>query len=110
MVPARSAAPFVLLLALGCSSKTMTSDDCRRVGAHIRKVWDTDSEKAAPEKGPRSERATNAIKSEGDRIEAEWRSTCERELEGRKVDPQEVDCVLGAATSEDLKKCGVSRK
>lgn len=110
MVLTRSAALSVLLLAAGCSSKTMTSDDCRRVGAHIRKVWDTDAEKAAPEKGPRSERAMNAIKSEGDRIETEWRSTCERELEGRKVDPQEVDCVLGATTSAELQKCGVTRK
>jgi len=99
----------IVLLGVGCG-KTMTNDDCKRVGDHIRKVWDSEMEAAAPEKGPRSERASHTIKSEGDRVEAEWKSTCERELEGRKVDNQEVDCILGAKTVTDIQKCGTAKR
>ncbi|MBK6516979.1 MAG: hypothetical protein IPM79_22155 [Polyangiaceae bacterium] len=108
--PSKSALGFVVVaLALapiggGCG-KTMTKDDCDRVAKHIRGVWDSEAERAAPEKGERSARAMNVIKTEGDKMETEWRGICEREIEGRKVDPHEVDCFLAAKTIDEVQRC-----
>ncbi|NUP13673.1 MAG: hypothetical protein HOW73_47160 [Polyangiaceae bacterium] len=88
----------------------MTKEECEKVGAHMRKVWDTEAAASAPEKGPTSERAGNVIKSEGDKMEAEWKAVCERELEGRKVDEQEVECFLAAKTVEEIQRCAAAKK
>jgi hypothetical protein len=100
--------PFVALVG-GCQ-KTMTVDDCDRIGRHIREVWDDEMEVGAPEPYARSARAVHAIKSEGDRMETEWRSICERELEGRKVDTTEVECILGAKTTAAIQDCAATKK
>lgn len=101
----------MLLLGLGAAAcgKTMTKEECERVGTHMRQVWDTETEAAAPP-GARSVRAANAIKSEGDKMQAEWKTLCERDLEGRKVDEQEVECMLGAKTVAEIQLCGAKKK
>lgn len=98
-------AVVLVAAASGGCGKTMTKDDCERVAKHIRGVWDSEAERAAPEKGERSARAMNVIKTEGDKVEAEWRGVCEREIEGRKVDEHEVECFLAAKTIEEVQRC-----
>lgn len=95
--------------ALGCG-KTMTKEECSAAGDHISKVWTTEAELSAPDKGPRSERAMTAIKVEGERMRTEWMALCERELEGRKVDEQEVECLLRAKTVAAIQSCGLAKK
>ena len=107
-VPLRALLVGVVTLA-GCG-KTMTKEECDRVRAHLRKVWDSETEATAPEEGPRSARASNAIKSVGDKMEADWAALCERELEGRKIDEREVECILSAKTVAEIQKCGTAKK
>jgi len=38
-----------LLLAPGCG-RTMTEDDCRKIGESLQKAWDAEAKKAAPPK------------------------------------------------------------
>jgi hypothetical protein len=99
-----------LLLVFASCGKTMTEEECDKIGAHMRKVWDNDSEQVAPETGKRSERASNAIKAEGDKMETEWKALCERELEGRKVDEQEIECILASKTVAEIQRCGTTKK
>ena len=113
MAPRSSRQAAAVLLAgaaLAACGKTMTASDCERVGKHMREVWDAEAEASAPEKGPKSERAKHTIKSVGEKMQTDWRSQCERELEGRKVDEQEVDCILGSKTTADLQRCGTAKR
>ncbi len=95
------------LMAFGMSGcgKTMTSADCERVGGHLRAVWDSEAGLALPVEAPKSARAENAIRAEGERMQTEWLAQCRRELEGRKVDEKEVDCLMSAKTIEAIQSC-----
>ena len=106
-----SAALFLAVAGgVGACGKTMTASDCERVGKHMRDVWDAEADASAPEKGPQSERAKHTIKSVGEKMQTDWRSQCERELEGRKVDEQEVECILASKTVADLQRCGTAKR
>ncbi len=109
--PLRGAALLVCLLApVGCG-KTMTDADCDRVGKHMRSVWDAEATATAPETTPQStERARLVLKGEGDRMQAEWTAECRRELEGRKVDGQEVECILAAKTIDQIQACAQDKR
>jgi hypothetical protein len=89
----------------------MTEGDCERVGKHMRSVWDAEASATAPENGAAiAERAKLVIKGEGDRMEAEWNADCRRELEGRKVDDKEVECILAAKSIAEIQRCAQEKK
>lgn len=90
--------------AAGCG-KTVTDDDCRKVGENMLQVWQIESAKAASSDGADSEKARNVIKSEGDKLVADWSTECKKELMGRRVDPREIDCLLQAKSIEQVNKC-----
>ena len=98
----------LLLLAVstaaGCG-KTVTDDDCRKVGENMLLVWRSESARAASTDGADSEKARNVIKSEGDKLVAEWSTECKKELMGRRVDPKEMDCLLNAKSIEHVNRC-----
>lgn len=99
------ALPFGLgLLVAGCG-KTMTEDDCNKVAANMRDVWSAEAKKAAPAEGPAAEKASVVIKSEGEKIVGDWLLECKKELMGRRVDPKEMDCLLGAKSIAEINKC-----
>ena len=95
---------FAATAALGCG-KTVTDDDCRKVGENMLQVWQAESAKAASADGADSEKARNVIKSEGDKLVADWSTECKKELMGRRVDPKEMDCLLKAKSIEQINKC-----
>jgi hypothetical protein len=95
---------------LAACGKTMTEADCERVGRHMRSVWDAEAAAVAPKDGAASERARLVIKSEGDKIEKEWSADCRRELEGRKVDDREVECILAAGSIAAMQLCAHERR
>lgn len=105
MPPRRIAACALVALGLSACGKTMTTADCERVGDHLRAVWDSEAGLALPVEAPKSERAQNAIRAEGEKLETEWLGQCRRELEGRKVDEKEVDCLMAAKTIEAIQSC-----
>lgn len=100
---------FAAVLLLGCG-QDMTQADCDRVGKHMRSVWDAEAAAVAPKEGPVSERARLVIKAEGDRIESEWSADCRRELEGRKVDDKEVECILKAGSIAAIQLCAHEKR
>ena len=97
-----AAMPF--FVATGCS-RTMTDDDCRKVADHLREVWNTEAKKAAPEGGEAATKADAVIRSEGESLVQDWTAECKKELEGRRVDPKEMDCLLKTKTVEEITKC-----
>jgi hypothetical protein len=98
----------LLLLGGGCD-RTVGKDDCEKVGAHMRKVWDAEARAAAPVGEPANEKAVSVIRSEGERMSREWTDQCKKELEGQRVDDREIDCLLGAPTIAAIQECGTAR-
>jgi len=92
------------LLLLGCG-RTMTDNDCQRVADNMREVWDAESKKAAPAEGPAAEKAASVIRAEGERLVNDWTLECKKELMGRRIDPKELDCLLGAKSIEEVNRC-----
>jgi hypothetical protein len=104
-VAVRMGASLLLALgAVGCG-KTVTADDCAKIADNMKLVWQTESARAASNDGADSEKAKNVIKSEGDKLVADWSVECKKELMGRRVDPKEVDCLLKAKTIDAVNKC-----
>jgi hypothetical protein len=105
----RPAVPLLLcavsLLWLGGCNTTLSEEHCRKIADNLREAWQTESQKAAAAEGVKSDRATAVINAEGDKLVADWSSECKKELEGRRVDPKEVDCLLQARTIEQINKC-----
>lgn len=95
--------PFVIVAA-GCG-RTMSDEDCKQIGDHLREVWANEAKGAAPPDGPAADRANGAIKSEGERLGTDWAAECKKELLGRRVDAREVDCLLKAKTIAEVSKC-----
>jgi hypothetical protein len=91
-------------LALGCG-KTVTEEDCKKIGAKMHEVWLAEAKSAAPAEGPLSEKASSVIKGEGDRLDTDWAVECKKELMGRRVDPKEMDCLLKAKSIAEVNKC-----
>jgi hypothetical protein len=92
-------------IALTGCGRTMTDDDCKRVADNMLSVWQTEAKKSAPESGPGVEKAAAVIKAEGDKLVGDWSAECKKELVDRRVDPRELDCLLGAKSIEQLNKC-----
>jgi hypothetical protein len=91
-------------LAAGCG-KTMTEDDCRRIGEHLTQAWDAEAKKAAPTEGEAAEKASGVLKSEQEKLLNEWAAECKKDFAGRRVDANEMDCILAAKTLEQITKC-----
>ena len=96
---------FLLAASTAGCGKTVTDEDCRKVGENMLQVWQTESAKAASTDGADSEKARNVIKSEGDKLVADWSTECKKELLGRRADPKEIACLLGAKSIEQVNKC-----
>ena len=100
----RRALVVLAIVSTGCG-KTVTDEDCRKIGEQMVAVWQSESAKAAASDGSDSDRAKNVIKGEGDKLAGEWSSECKKELVGRGVDSKEIDCLLGAKSFEQVNKC-----
>ena len=99
----------IACLVAGCD-RTVTKDDCDRVGTHMRKVWDAEARATAPKSEPANEKSVTVIKSEGDRMSRDWTEQCKKELEGQRVDDRELDCLLGATTIAGIQECGTAKR
>jgi hypothetical protein len=97
------ALPAALLL-VGCG-KTMTDDDCRKVADSMREVWLAEAKKAAPPEGPSLEKAQAVIRSESEKLVTDWSAECRKELQGRRVDPKEMSCLLKAKSVDEVHRC-----
>lgn len=95
-----------LSFGAGCG-RTMTESDCERIGNHLREVWDNDV-KASSNSGEASEVGMVIVKNHRGKIGDEWMNQCRRELEGRKVDKAELDCVMKASTISAVQACAIS--
>src|SRR5690349_54330 len=93
----------LLLPALsGCGgSKTLTEEDCKKIDAQVREVWQAEAKKAAAAVEVKSDKATAVIKTEGDKLDADWMTECKKDLVGKPVDQKEIACLLSAKTIED---------
>jgi hypothetical protein len=100
----RLLAAMPLLIVAGCG-RTMTDDDCRRVADHMRDVWSSEAKKAAPSDTEGAAKAEAIIRSEGESLVQDWAAECKKELQGRRVDPKEMDCLLKTKTVEEINQC-----
>ena len=100
----RTALVLLAALSAGCG-KTVTDDDCRKVGENMLQIWQSESAKAASTDGADSEKARNVIKSEGNKLVADWSTECKKELVGRRADGKEITCLLLAKSIEQINKC-----
>jgi hypothetical protein len=98
------AASLLAASAIGCG-KTITDDDCKKITDNMREVWAAEAKKAAPADGAGTEKAAGVIRTEGDKLTADWSAECKKELLGRRVDPKEMDCLLKAKSIEQITKC-----
>jgi hypothetical protein len=96
---------LVTVAALGCG-RTVTEEDCTQIKDNMRAAWTAEAKKAAPEGGAGAEKAAGVVRSEGDKLVADWMAECKKELMGRRVEPKEMDCLLHAKTIADINKCG----
>ena len=101
----RRIASLLVVGALWGCGRTMTEDDCQRVAANMRRVWDAESKKAQAPDGVPADRAEAVIKAEGERLVNDWTIECKKELQGRRIDAKELDCLEGAQSIEQINKC-----
>ena len=103
-----SASALALVCALapgyGCG-KSLTEDDCRKVADNLRVIWTADAKRAAAAQSAPSDKGALVIKSEGDKLVADWTSECKRDLMGHRVSEREVTCLLQAKSIEQLNAC-----
>ena len=100
----KAALALALALGLPACSRTVSDDDCRRVGDHLRDVWQAETKTTAPD-GISEDKATAVIHTEGERLVTQWSTECKTELRGRRVDPKELECLLKASTIAQVAKC-----
>jgi hypothetical protein len=91
-----------LLLVLAGCGKTVTEEDCREVADHLRDVWQAEWAKVAPAEG--GEKPASVVKTEGDKLAADWVVECKAKLAGNP-DRSDVRCLLNAKTIPDIRKC-----
>ena len=101
----RAVLALAAVLVLPACGKTMSDDDCKKVGQNMRQVWDAEARKSIPQNGVVADKAAAVIRSEGDKLVSDWSTECKKELEGRRVDAKEVDCLLEAKTVAEIHRC-----
>ena len=95
---------LAVLAATACG-RTVNEDDCKRIGDNLETVWVAESKKIAPAEGAAVDKANAVIKTEGDKVQADWAAQCKKELIGRRVDPKEVECLESATSIDAINKC-----
>jgi hypothetical protein len=98
---------LLILLAgtgLGCG-RTVTEEDCVKIRDNMREAWALESKKAAPADPAGAEKAASVIKTEGEKLTNDWMAECKKELQGRRVEPKEIECLLGAKSLAQINKC-----
>jgi hypothetical protein len=98
----------LLFTAAGCG-KTISEDDCRAIGANLREAWQAETKDLKTTPGPVTDKASGVIKSEGEKLVADWSSECRNKLQGREVDGKELRCLHRAKTLAELRKCSEAR-
>ena len=96
------------LVGSGCGKK-VTESDCTRVGEHLRVVWQGELTRATPESGAVSERGALVAGAEGEKVASTWTTQCKREVEGRRFDQAELDCLLAAKSIAEVGACAAPR-
>ena len=92
------------LAAAGCG-RTVTEDDCRKIGDTLQQAWQAEAKKATPLEGTGAEKAAGVLKAEEERLVSEWAAECKREIQDRRVDAKEMDCLLASKTLEQVTRC-----
>jgi hypothetical protein len=93
------------LLALSGCSRTMSEEDCRKVAENVREAWARETKDVHAPEGPNTDKAAGVIKSEGEKLVAEWSAECRSKLLEQPVSSDEIKCLLGAKTLAELRGC-----
>jgi hypothetical protein len=106
------ASPIVLLALLavplgGCGT-TVSEEDCRAISNNLRDTWKAET-KDAPREGPTAEKAAGVIRSEGEKLAADFGSECRNKLVGQEISGKELECLRGAKTLAELRGCSKPR-
>ncbi|HSO00788.1 MAG TPA: hypothetical protein VLS89_20995 [Candidatus Nanopelagicales bacterium] len=107
-LPSRCAAAFLLgglLLPFAGCGRTMTEDDCRRVGEGLQRAWREEAQKATPTDGPAATKAAGVLRAEEERLADDWATECKRDLIGKRIEPKELECLQAAKSLEQIGKC-----
>ncbi len=99
-----AAAPLVLG---GCGT-TVSEDDCRAIANNLRETWKAET-KDAPREGPTAEKASGVIRSEGEKLAADFASECRNRLVGQEISGEELECLRGAKSLAELRGCSKPR-
>jgi len=94
----------------GCE-RTVKREDCDAIAASMHRVW-TAEVQASVEKNKKdvpADRAKEVIKTEGEKMKAEWAAECKKEVMGRRADPKEIECLLKVKSFDEVAKCGEAR-
>jgi hypothetical protein len=94
---------LVALAAAGCG-KTVTEEDCKKLGDNMREVWMAEAKKAAAS-GAGEAKANAVIHAEADKLVSDWSAECKKELAGRRVDAKEMSCLYAAKSIADVNRC-----
>jgi hypothetical protein len=91
-------------VAAGGCARSVTEDDCKEVGAHLRALWTAEAK--FPETGGSSaEKAVAVIKSEGQALETSFIDDCKKDFVGKPRASGEFSCLSHAKTLADVKTC-----
>jgi hypothetical protein len=89
----------------GCG-KTLSDEDCGKVADNLRAIWTAEAKRAATAQNTPSDKGALVIKSEGDKLVADWTTECKRDLVGHRIDERDVTCLLQAKSIEQVNACG----
>ncbi|MCK6588703.1 MAG: hypothetical protein HUU21_22150 [Polyangiaceae bacterium] len=95
------------LFAGGCGT-TVSEEDCRAISNNIRETWKSET-KDAPREGPMAEKAAGVIRSEGEKLAADFASECRNKLVGQEISGKELECLKGAKSLAELRACSKPR-
>lgn len=95
------------LFSGGCGT-TVSDDDCRAISNNLRETWKAET-KDAPREGPTAEKAAGVIRSEGEKLAADFASECRNTLVGQEISGKELECLKGAKTLAELRGCSKPR-
>jgi len=95
-------------LPLGGCGTTVSEDDCRAISNNLRETWKAET-KDAPREGPTAEKAAGVIRSEGEKLAADFASECRNRLVGQEISGKELECLKGAKTLAELRGCSKPR-
>jgi hypothetical protein len=95
-------------LALVACGTTVSEEDCRAISNNLRDTWKAET-KDAPREGPTAEKAAGVIRSEGEKLAADFASECRTKLVGQEISGKELECLRGAKTLAELRGCSKPR-